>query len=95
MAEEQHASVRECSGTPEPALGLGFPDQPVMAERVCDAALAKTVRLVIDGEHLGGTRADRLSCRSIRIVHDQADANTRPAERLRTQLYASGFSSTT
>jgi hypothetical protein len=57
-----------------------------MAERICDATLAKTVRLVIDGEHLGGTRADRLSGRSIRIVHDQADADTGPAERFGAEV---------
>ena len=51
-----------------------------------DATLAQTVRVVIDGENLGGTRANRLSGRSIRIDHEQADADIRPAEVLGTEV---------
>ena len=73
---------RECGNVPGGSQVRRRSDEPMMPERVLNPTLTEAVRLIVDGEHLGRPCGQRLSCRRVGIVNNQADADGRPTERL-------------
>src|SRR6266545_7140952 len=61
-------------------------DQPVVAERVREAALPQTVLLIGDRENLGRALRDRTPGHGIWVRDKKMDADGRAAERLWTQV---------
>ena len=60
-------------------------DEPVVSERVDDAALPHAVGLVSDREHLSRAGRDRMRLCRVRVVDVERDAHRRGACRLRAR----------